>query len=146
LPRAASFTGSYDGFVSVYFLMFGAFASLVLMMARRLCTAGWLIIGVGATGVLVEWIAARLDFPYTIALTVWRNPAFLWLAGWTGVWGLSFLIWTPSICDPQQTIRKQCSPAPCTSMFLSEGETVRKIASAVGFQVILQGHRNRAPT
>jgi apolipoprotein N-acyltransferase len=90
----ASFTGSYDGFVSVYFLMFGAFASLVLMMARRLCTAGWLIIGVGATGVLVEWIAARLDFPYTIALTVWRNPAFLWLAGWTGVWGLSFLIWT----------------------------------------------------
>jgi len=88
----APFAGSGEVEVALTFLMFGTFTSLVFMMARRLYM-GWSIAGVGATGVLVEWIAARLDFPYTIALTIWRDPAVLWLAGWTGTWGLSFLIW-----------------------------------------------------
>jgi hypothetical protein len=83
----APFAGSGEVAVALTFLMFGTFTSLVFMMARRLYT-GWSIAGVGATGVLVEWIAARLDFPHTIALTIWRDPAVLWLAGWTGTWGI----------------------------------------------------------
>jgi apolipoprotein N-acyltransferase len=104
--------GLYAADIAIPFLVFGTFTSLVFMMARmmaRSLDAGWLIVGVGATGVLVEWVAARLDFPYSIALTVWRNPAFLWLAGWTGVRGLSFLIWAANaaIAYSLATVRLQ---------------------------------------
>ncbi|MCL6536219.1 MAG: carbon-nitrogen hydrolase family protein [Armatimonadetes bacterium] len=44
-------------------------------------------------GVLTEWLAARLDYPFTLALVLWRDAPLLWLAGWVGVWGLSFLVW-----------------------------------------------------
>jgi len=85
----------FDWTALMPFAMFGAFLSLTLVIARRLGAAsGWTtILGIGATGVLSEWLAARLDFPYTVALTLWRAAPLLWLAGWVGVWGLAFLVW-----------------------------------------------------
>lgn len=82
-------------FALVPFGVFGAFVGFVLMVAQRLGTArGWTtILGVSTTGVLVEWIAARIDFPYTVALALWRDAPILWLASWGGVWGLAFLEW-----------------------------------------------------
>ncbi|MEN3002677.1 MAG: nitrilase-related carbon-nitrogen hydrolase [Armatimonadota bacterium] len=86
---------SYDYLALVPFGVFGAFLGLTLMGACRLGAAGgWAtVLGVGAIGVLCEWLAARVDFPYTVAFTLWRDAPLLWLAGWVGVWGLAFLVW-----------------------------------------------------
>lgn len=77
------------------FIVFGVLNAIVLMVAQRLGTArGWAtVLGVSATGVLCEWVAMLLDFPYTVAFTLWRNPLILWVAGWVGIWGLAFLVW-----------------------------------------------------
>jgi apolipoprotein N-acyltransferase len=81
--------------VALPFLVFGILLAPILTVARLLKTekVGRLIIGVGSGGVITEWVAARVDFPYTVALALWRDAPALWLAGWTGAWGLSFLIW-----------------------------------------------------
>ncbi|MFN7015797.1 MAG: hypothetical protein ACK4P5_01335, partial [Fimbriimonadales bacterium] len=86
---------NFDHLALVPFGVFGALLSVVLMAARRLgMSGGWATaLGVGAVGVLTEWVAARVDFPYTVALTLWRNPLLLWVASWVGVWGLAFLVW-----------------------------------------------------
>ncbi|MDW8290380.1 MAG: nitrilase-related carbon-nitrogen hydrolase [Armatimonadota bacterium] len=90
VPQEPSYT-----LVMMPFLAFGALTALVLATARWLgWQSGWITItGVGAAGVLVEWIAAIIDFPYTVALALWRDVPLLWVASWTGVWGLSFLLW-----------------------------------------------------
>jgi apolipoprotein N-acyltransferase len=92
LPFTAQDESDYLAIVP--FGAFGAFLSVVLMAAQRMgALRGWAtILGIGAIGVLVEWLAAQIDFPYTVALTLWRNPPVLWLAGWVGVWGLAFLV------------------------------------------------------
>lgn len=91
IPQEPSYT-----LVLMPFLAFGALTSLVLAVARWLgVQGGWMtIIGVGAVGVLAEWVAAGLDFPYTVALALWRDVPLLWVASWTGVWGLAFLLWS----------------------------------------------------
>ncbi|MCX7992187.1 MAG: carbon-nitrogen hydrolase family protein [Fimbriimonadales bacterium] len=91
-----SVRNAVDWFALVPFAVFGAFLSLILVIARRLGQErGWAtILGVGSVGVLSEWTAAQVDFPYTVALTLWRDTPLLWLAGWLGVWGLAFLVWS----------------------------------------------------
>jgi len=86
--------GSPPGALS-YFVAFGAATWLPLMGARALGAgrAGAIVLSVGALGVLTEWLMAQLDYPYTLALTLWRDAPLLWVAGWIGVWGLSFLVW-----------------------------------------------------
>jgi apolipoprotein N-acyltransferase len=101
--------GADDYFALVPFGVFGAFLSVVLMVAQRLgASRGWTtILGVGASGVLVEWLAARIDFPYTVALTLWRDAPILWLAGWVGVWGLTFLLWVVNTALAQAWIQRR---------------------------------------
>jgi hypothetical protein len=78
-----------------YFAVFGVAMWFPLMGARVLGAgrAGAIVLGVGVLGVLTEWLAARLDYPFTLALVLWRDAPLLWVAGWVGVWGLSFLAW-----------------------------------------------------
>jgi apolipoprotein N-acyltransferase len=96
----AFLSGVGDGFSSptlalAYFAVFGVAMWFPLMGARVLGAgrAGAIVLGVGALGVLTEWLAARLDYPFTLALVLWRDAPLLWVAGWVGVWGLSFLAW-----------------------------------------------------
>jgi len=96
----AFLSGVGDGFGSpalalAYFAVFGAAMWFPLMGARVLGAgrAGAIVLSVGALGVLTEWLAARLDYPFTLALVLWRDAPLLWVAGWVGVWGLSFLVW-----------------------------------------------------
>jgi hypothetical protein len=96
----AFLSGVGDGFGSptlalAYFAVFGVAMWFPLMGARVLGAgrAGAIVLGVGALGVLTEWLAARLDYPFTLALVLWRDAPLLWVAGWVGVWGLSFLAW-----------------------------------------------------
>lgn len=81
-----------DWFALTPFGAFGALLAGVRVAARDLgAERGWsTILGMSSVGVLCEWLAARVDFPYTIALTLWRNPLLLWVAGWISVWGLAF--------------------------------------------------------
>jgi apolipoprotein N-acyltransferase len=96
----AFLSGVGDGFGSptlalAYFAVFGASICLPLMGARAL-SAGrvWAtVLSASALGVPTEWLMAQLDYPYTLALTLWRDAPLLWAAGWVGVWGLSFLVW-----------------------------------------------------
>ncbi|GIV08217.1 MAG: apolipoprotein N-acyltransferase [Fimbriimonadales bacterium] len=102
-----------DYFALVPFGVFGAFLGGVLRGAQWLgASRGWTtILGVSSIGVLVEWLAARIDFPYMVALALWRDVPILWLASWGGVWGLSFLVWMINTAVAQAwSLRRLTSP------------------------------------
>lgn len=113
VPQEPSYT-----LVMVPFLVFGALTALVLATARWLgARGGWAtVVGVGAAGVLVEWLAARVDFPYTVALALWRDAPLLWVAGWTGVWGLSFLMWGVNAAVAQALVLRQVTSLLWTAL------------------------------
>jgi apolipoprotein N-acyltransferase len=137
VPREASYT-----LVLVPFLVFGMFLAAVLATARWLgmergASAVW---GVAAMGVLVEWLAAQVDFPYTVAFTVWRDTPLLWLAAFTGVWGLAFVLWLVNAAVAQAFVLRRATPLLLTVLGVlallhvlgwlqmavaREGETVR---------------------
>ncbi len=94
LPFSAGAVEDYLAFVP--FVVFGVSLVPIAMVARQFGTArGWMtVLATGIVAVLCEWLAARLDYPYTIALVLWRDVPLLWVAGWIGVWGLAFLVWS----------------------------------------------------
>ncbi|GIV15598.1 MAG: hypothetical protein KatS3mg022_1033 [Armatimonadota bacterium] len=106
IPQEPSYT-----LVLMPFLAFGALTSLVLAVARWLgVQGGWVtVVGTGAAGVLVEWLAASVDFPYTVGLAIWRDALLLWVAGWTGVWGLAFLLWSVNVAIAQAVVLRRAA-------------------------------------
>lgn len=109
-----------DSLALIPFVAFGAILSLVLMAARRLSAEnGWaMILGVSSVAVLSEWLAARADFPYTVALTLWRDAPVLWVAGWLGVWGLVFLVWMVNTALAMAWVQRQLVPCLKVSVLL----------------------------
>lgn len=87
--------------LSAFGNLLGAFGCLALAFAFTACIAavGWKRISwglwpvlVGAAGVTAELLSIY-TFPLNVAITQHSNPAALFLASLTGVWGISFFIW-----------------------------------------------------
>lgn len=106
LPFSAGTVHDYWAFVP--FVAFGVSLVPVMVVARQFGTArGWMtVLATGAVAVLCEWLAARLDHPYTIALALWRDVPLLWVAGWIGVWGLAFLVWAVNAAVALAVVQK----------------------------------------
>lgn len=62
-------------------------------LSKRLDRIGT-VFSIGAVGVLAEWLATLPAMPFNLALTQWNNLPFLQWAALTGVWGVSFMLWT----------------------------------------------------
>jgi len=77
---------------------FGAFAVVLAFAAglasagaRRLSVSVWAVF-VACAGVSAELLSVYV-FPVNVALSQHQNAFALWLAAYTGIWGVSFLIW-----------------------------------------------------
>ncbi len=97
----------------LYFLMFGYAIAITAMFARwrgrldRLSDVGI----VGAVGVLMEWGFHLIEVPIAFALTISRDFPLLQLAGITGIWGLSFLLWATSASIAGARLHQRLTPA-----------------------------------
>ncbi len=97
----------------LYFLMFGYAVAITAMFARwrgrldRLSDVGV----VGAVGVLMEFCFQFIEVPISFALAISRDFPLLQLAGITGIWGLSFLLWATSASVAGAYLHKRLTPA-----------------------------------
>ncbi len=97
----------------LYFLLFGYMVGITAMFARWRGRLDRLrdIVVVGAVGVLMEWGFHAIEVPITFALTISRDFPLLQLAGITGVWGLSFLLWASSASVAGARLHQKLTPA-----------------------------------
>jgi apolipoprotein N-acyltransferase len=75
--------------------MFGAMAAVVAAARQRWPEAHPLlgVLFVACAGVSVEWLTTLSPLPVGIALCQWRNTPLIQVASFTGIWGVSFLLW-----------------------------------------------------
>ncbi len=68
-----------------------AFAAGSASAARNIHPMAWPFV-VASAGVTAELLSLSF-FPINVAISQYQNPAMLKLASYTGIWGVSFLIW-----------------------------------------------------
>lgn len=73
-------------------LLLGLGALVAMRARRREEGLRWVLLVAGA-GVALEWCTLLAPMPLHLALCQWRNQMLLPIVSFTGIWGVSFLIW-----------------------------------------------------
>ncbi|KPL11074.1 hypothetical protein AMJ85_04705 [candidate division BRC1 bacterium SM23_51] len=112
IPAALVLLGLYLG------LFKALFAWLAWRMARRGGTVYW---AVAAAWVAAEYIQSLgdLGFPWGyLGHGLWRHPPLLQLTAWTGVYGLSFVLFWANhlLCDSTRALRRETSAPPARQL------------------------------
>ena len=70
----------------------------------------WRILFVTTVGVGGEWLTSFLPLPLNIALCQFKNLPLIQIAAWTGIWGVSFLLWWTNAALADYTLRRRFAP------------------------------------
>ena len=73
-------------------LLFAIVAMTATLLRPRLSPERW-VLAVVCTAMTLEWATSWLPMPVNVALTQYRNLPLIQLAGITGIWGVSLLVW-----------------------------------------------------
>lgn len=84
-------------------LVFAFIAGLSCFAAKRLSPAWWALL-VACAGVTGE-LLSRFIFPVTVAISQYQNATALRIAGYTGIWGVSFALWLAPAAAVAMVIR-----------------------------------------
>ena len=77
-------------------IVLGGIGGVAAVAAGKMRPTAWAIL-VGCLGVVGEYLSKDI-FPVSIAISQYRNPAALAVASYTGIWGVTFLLWlVPSL-------------------------------------------------
>ncbi len=101
------------GYMIAYFVAIGLSAAIVGLFTRWSGRLDRLsdVLFIGAVGVVAEWLTALAELPTYIALAVSRDIPFIQLAGLTGVWGVSFVLWVCSAAVAGALVYRNITPA-----------------------------------
>jgi apolipoprotein N-acyltransferase len=95
-------------------LVFATVSLLVVIARRRWPDASPLAwtAGVACAGVAAEWASTLTPLPVSVALCQHGNVALLQTAAWTGIWGVSFLLWGTNAAVADMLLRRRAVTAP----------------------------------
>lgn len=114
-------------------LFFGVVAAGGMYMRKR----GWSrlpwIVFVACAGVAVEWLTTFTPLPLNIALSQYLDLPVIQVAAFTGIWGVSFLLWLINASIADAALSKPRRPVPfAICVGLAALVTVGCSANAVG--------------
>ena len=112
-PDAKNLSFAYLPFIWIG-LTFGATSALVSTVRQRWPDSHPLLwVGfVACAGVAVEWLTTLSPLPVGIALCQWRNTPIIQIASFTGIWGVSFLLWLVNAAFADLVLRRKLFAVP----------------------------------
>ncbi len=118
-PDAKNLNFAYLPFIWIG-LMFGAMGALIAAARERWPEAPpWVqVIFVACVGVAVEWLTTLSPLPVGIALCQWRNLPLIQIAAFTGIWGVSFLLWLCNAALAVLALRRRCDSTAANVIIL----------------------------
>ena len=106
---------AYIPFLWLAFL-FGTVAS-ASASAAKLGSPATRVLFVASVGVGGEWLTSFLPLPLNVALCQYRNIALIQIASFTGIWGVSLLLWTMNAALAEAVQRRKLLPlGVCASL------------------------------
>ncbi len=107
-PGAKNLSFAYLPFIWIG-LVFGLVSALVAGVRQRWPDAHPLaqVLFIACAGVTVEWLTTLSPLPVGIALCQWRNTPLIQIASFTGIWGVSFLLWLGNAALADMILRRK---------------------------------------
>ncbi len=91
-----------------------SFLFAVVALAASVVPVGWnpvrRVLVVTCVGVGGEWLTSFLPLPLNIALCQYKNLPLIQIADWTGIWGVSFLLWWANAALADFALRRRFAP------------------------------------
>jgi len=91
-----------------------SFLFAVVALAAAVVPAQWKparrVLFVASVGVGGEWLTSFLPLPLNIALCQYKNLPLIQIAEWTGIWGVSFLLWWVNAALADYALRRRFIP------------------------------------
>jgi apolipoprotein N-acyltransferase len=133
--------GATQGYISLPFLLLGLLLGGVAAVATwsraRAVGLRWVAF-VACAGICAEWVTTLLPIPVHLALTQYRNLPVIQIAAFTGIWGISFLIWSVNAALADAFLRRRLTSWSILASFGCLG-----LAWAIG-TLVLQNAKPRA--
>jgi len=102
--------GLVHGYLDVPFFLLAMFLGTVATVSslglRRWSGLPWVLL-VACAGVSVEWVTTFLPIPIHLALCQYLATPIIQIAAFTGVWGVSFLLWWVNAALADALLRRQ---------------------------------------
>lgn len=92
---------------------------------------------VACAGVAVEWLTTFTPLPVGVALCQHRTLPILQMASFTGIWGVSFLLWFSNAALADALLRRRLVTSPLVATVIFVGLVV-----AAGYRTLLQAGAN----
>lgn len=114
-----------------------SFLFAIVALAAAIVPPGWnplrRVFLVTCVGVGGEWLTSFLPLPLNIALCQYKNLPLIQIAAWTGIWGVSFLLWWVNAALADFAQRRRFIPAGI-------GLGIAAITMGIGAFYLAQSH------
>ncbi len=121
------------------FLWLAFLLGFVAIAAAKVPAAGHplrRVLFLACAGIAGEWLTSFLPLPLNIGLCQYQNLPLLQIAGITGIWGVSFLLWWANAALMEIALRRKAAPL---------GVGVALVLLSLGYGTLRLSHPPTAP-